>query len=69
MRVEPRALVTLQLRVEVPGHWGGDCSGEQIHDQAVRSAVSSVNAALKDKPGIQILGTPKVEMVTTELKP
>lgn len=67
--VKIRGMARVQIIIEIPcSVWGGDCSIQQLHDQAASEARGRVIKAISEMGvlGMKIIGDPKVVGVLTE---
>lgn len=61
------AVVTLKLKVNPTDVWGGDCSVEQVREQAAEQAIGMVGRLLAETGGrVRSVGTPTVQVVVVE---
>lgn len=64
-RVRATAIVAMNLRVPVPDVWGPECPIEQVHRQAVRSALDIIKSG-RFSLGELVVGDPVVTQVLVE---
>lgn len=56
--ISGKARITLSIEVVLSSTWDGDCTLQQIHDQAKREALEVVRRACEEED-IEILGEPR----------
>lgn len=67
-KLRASAQVTVTLRIDVSDTWGADCTVEQIHKQAARSALGildKMRGSMAPRP-VALVGQPKVVAVFVE---
>lgn len=62
------ARVTVTIDMAVGDNWGPDCNLAQVRDQATEAALGKLRHALGARD-FQIVGTPAVKAIMTEMKP
>jgi hypothetical protein len=67
-KVTAKAIVRVDLEVEIEGSWGGECPVEQIHEQAARQALDYLqqNPVLNNR--VRSAGIHGVKCVSSEVK-
>lgn len=68
MKTITRARLQITVEVDAGAPWGGDCTLQQLYEQAVDSAKASLFNALKtgEHGRVRIVGEPKIIGVITE---
>lgn len=61
-----RVRVTVTLEIPISDNWGKDCTVEQIHKQAIDSALVKLNQIVSH--GARVVGDPLVTMILVDRK-
>lgn len=62
------AQVEVTLLIATGSTWGGDCSVDQVHRQAVEDALSKLSRATNGTRDFQVIGKPKVVRVQSVIE-
>lgn len=59
---------TFDIHIVHGGSWGGDCTVDQVHRQAIDGARGLINKMIASVPGVSLVGQLSVKMITHPIK-